>query len=134
MYELISSKEVSGTIRHEVTKPLKVLLIDDSQGARQFLAPALKSQGLEIIGEASDGQMGLRFYEEMQPDIVFLDIVMPVISGIEVLKRIKEINPQAIVIMLTSMADRESVLESKRAWGVLLFAQTIQDRTGQAAD
>lgn len=96
-------------------KPLKVLLIDDSLGTRRFLAPMLKNQGVDVVGETSDGREGLALYKKLKPDLVFLDIVMPVMSGMEVLKRIKEINPGAIVIMLTSIADRESVIASKEA-------------------
>jgi two-component system chemotaxis response regulator CheY len=96
-------------------EPLKVLLIDDSLGTRRFLAPMLRNQGANVVGETSDGREGLALYEKLKPDLVFLDIVMPVMSGLEVLKRIKEMNPQAIVVMLTSIADRESVIASKKA-------------------
>jgi two-component system chemotaxis response regulator CheY len=96
-------------------KSLKVLLIDDSQGTRRFLAPMLRNHGVSVVGETSDGREGLALYEKLKPDLVFLDIVMPVMSGMEVLKKIKEINPRAIVIMLTSIADRESVIASKEA-------------------
>ncbi len=95
--------------------PLKVLLIDDSQGTRRFLAPMLRNHGVSVVGETSDGREGLALYEKLKPDLVFLDIVMPVMSGLEVLKKIKEMNPHATVVMLTSIADRESVIASKKA-------------------
>jgi two-component system chemotaxis response regulator CheY len=96
-------------------EPITTLLIDDSQVVRQMVAPMLKSLGLNIVGAASNGQEGIALYEKLTPDLVFLDVTMPLMSGIEVLKRIKEINSKAIVVMLTSMADREGVLKSKEA-------------------
>ena len=96
-------------------KSLKVLLIDDSLGTRRFLAPMLRNQGVNVVGETSNGREGLALYEKLKPDLVFLDIVMPVMSGLEVLKKIKEMNPHATVVMLTSIADRESVIASKKA-------------------
>lgn len=114
MQEITYSDELS-PVASRKEKPLKVLLIDDSQGTRRFLAPMLRNHGMDVVGETSDGREGLALYEKLKPDLVFLDIVMPVMSGLEVLKRIKEINPQATVVMLTSITDRESVIASKKA-------------------
>ncbi len=102
-------------ISSEAIEPITALLIDDSQAFRQLLAPMLKILRLNVVGEASNGQEGLVLYEKLSPDLVFLDEAMPLMSGIEVLKRIKEMNPNAIVVMLTSIASRESVMESKKA-------------------
>ena len=118
---------LSPVISHETIEPITVLLIDDSQVVRQMVAPILKSLGLNIVGEASNGQEGLALYEKLMPNLVFLDIIMPLMSGIEVLKRIKEINPQAIVVILTSIADREEVLKSKRA-GAFTYILKPSDR------
>ncbi|MBD3181038.1 response regulator [Candidatus Poribacteria bacterium] len=90
-----------------------ILLIDDSKGVRQFLIPALKSLDLEVVGEAANGTEGLELYEKFKPDLVFLDLVMPAMSGIEVLKKIKQMDPDAIIVILTSAADKDSVIESK---------------------
>jgi len=114
MQEITYSDELLPVASRE-EKPLKVLLIDDSLGTRRFLAPMLKNQGVNVVGETSNGREGLALYEKLKPDLVFLDIVMPVMSGLEVLKRIKEMNPEATVVMLTSIADRESVIASKKA-------------------
>jgi two-component system chemotaxis response regulator CheY len=107
---------------------VKVLLIDDSKGVRQFLTPALGNMGMKVLGEASNGPEGIELYKQLMPDIVFLDLVMPLMPGIEVLKKIKEINPDAVVIILTSAADRDSVLQSKTAGaaGYLLKPFDIQ--------
>jgi len=115
VFETTSQKEPSPIISREAIEPMRTLLIDDSQGVRRLLAPMLKSLGLKIVGEASNGQEGLNLYEKLMPELVFLDMVMPLMSGIEVLRRIKKINPNATVVMLTSIASRESVMESKQA-------------------
>lgn len=94
---------------------MTALLIDDSQGIRRVLAPMLEGLGLEIVGEAFDGKTGLARYKELKPDVVFLDVVMPLMSGLEVLVAIKETEPDAIVVMLTSMVSREKILASKKA-------------------
>lgn len=121
-HETTPREELSPTVpsegaeeRYVATEPLKVLLIDDSQGARRVLAPMLESLGLEILGEAPDGRLGLERYKELRPDVVFLDMVMPLMSGIEVLKEIREANPRAIVVILSSITSRETILESKEA-------------------
>jgi two-component system chemotaxis response regulator CheY len=107
---------------------IKVLLIDDSKGVRQFLIPALENMGMKVLGEASNGPEGIDLYKQLMPDLVFLDLVMPLMPGIDVLKKIKEINSDAIVLILTSAADRDSVLQSKAAGasGYLLKPFDIQ--------
>ena len=110
------------------TELSKVLLIDDSQGVRQLLIPILRSLGLEVVGEASDGERGLALYRQLKPDLVFLDVVMPLMSGIEVLRQIKLVDAEAIVVMLTSMANRENVMEAKNlgAFAYLLKPFEVQ--------
>jgi len=107
--------EASPIFHSRAVEPLTALLIDDSQGVRRLLAPMLKNLGLNVIGEASNGQEGVDRYLELRPDVVFIDIIMPQLSGVEALKQIREINPDALAVMLTSMADRKHVMASKNA-------------------
>jgi len=112
---MIEQNKLSRIISCETIEPITALLLDDSQAVRRMVAPMLNTFGLNVVGEASNGQEGLASYKKLKPDVVFLDIVMPLMSGIEILKGIREINPNAIVVMLTSIASRENVLESKKA-------------------
>lgn len=112
--EIYPEKRLPPTAR-KANDPMKVLLIDDSPGLRRFLTPTLMNLGLKVVGEASDGRKGLTLYEQLRPDLVFVDMVMPEMSGIEVLKHIKRMDPEAVVVMLTSMASRENVLKSRKA-------------------
>ncbi|MBI1926147.1 response regulator [Candidatus Poribacteria bacterium] len=110
-----SGAEASPLFHSRAVEPLTALLIDDSQGVRRLLAPMLKELGLNVIGEASNGREGVDRYKELRPDVVFIDIIMPQLSGVEALQQIREINPDALAVMLTSMADRKHVMASKNA-------------------
>ncbi|MBM3238835.1 response regulator [Candidatus Poribacteria bacterium] len=112
---MLEQSKLSQIFSSETIAPITTLLIDDSQAVRRMVAPMLNNFGVNVVGEASNGQEGLASYKKLKPDVVFLDIVMPLVSGIEILKGIREINPNAIVVMLTSIASREDVLESKKA-------------------
>jgi two-component system chemotaxis response regulator CheY len=112
--------------RRADTEPLSILLIDDSPGGRRFLARMLETLGLNVVGEASNGQDGLALYRELRPDLVFLDMVMPGMTGVEVLRQIRDTNPEAMVVILTAMASRESVIESKEAGAFAYLLKPFQ--------
>ncbi|MFY9261629.1 MAG: response regulator transcription factor [Gallionella sp.] len=80
-----------------------VLIADDEAHIRSLLNLIFTNLGAEVVGEASDGEEALSLYQQHQPDIVVLDINMPKLDGIHVLKQIMHINPKALVIMLTSL-------------------------------
>ena len=66
----------------------KILIVDDSRTSRRMLKNILENSGQEIIGEASNGQEGFEQYIELQPDIITLDITMPVLDGLGTLRKI----------------------------------------------
>ena len=92
----------------------KVLIVDDALFMRQMIKNALTPLGFEIVGEASDGAEGVAKYKELKPDLVTMDIVMPGENGIEALRKIKQIEPAAQVIMITAVDQRDSMLEAMR--------------------
>ncbi len=92
-------------------KTPKILLADDETHIRMLLKSLLTSMNYEVIAEARNGQEAVEQYRKMKPDMVLLDINMPVKTGQEVLKEIMADFPDALVIMLTSFADRETVTE-----------------------
>jgi two-component system LytT family response regulator len=82
---------------------LKVFIGDDEAGMRMVLKKAIeKIDGFKLIGEAEDGEAVLSFVEEKHPEIIFLDVEMPKLSGIECAKRIMDINPRTIIIFVTA--------------------------------
>ncbi len=78
-----------------------VVLIDDHKLVRQAVKRALTDNGFEVVGEAGDGEEGIRLVSDKTPEIVMLDITMPVMDGLSALKIIKANNPESRVIMLT---------------------------------
>lgn len=82
------------------------MIADDEEGMRLVLRKLLKSiNGVELVDEASNGEEFLRLYESVRPDIVFLDVEMPEISGVECAKRIADINPKVYIIFVTAHAE-----------------------------
>lgn len=90
----------------------KVLIVDDSRTSRKILKGILEGAGHEVVGEAVDGQDGVDKYKELTPDIVTLDITMPVLDGLESLKAIKAADPNAKVIMVTAAAQQNKMVEA----------------------
>jgi len=101
---------------------LKVLLIDDHTLFRVGLEGLLASRGIEIVASVSSGQECLRLIEELTPDITLLDMRMPGINGLSVLKTIREHTQELPVVMLTTSTEENDLLESLRsgAQGYLL--------------
>ncbi len=89
-----------------------VVIVDDSGWSRTILRNLLEKNGFAIIGEAEDGQKAIEVYKELHPDIITLDITMPVLDGIEALRGIMEYDPNAKAAMITSAGQRSKVLES----------------------
>jgi two-component system chemotaxis response regulator CheY len=90
-------------------KNISCIIVDDEFHIRVFIKSVLKIIGLNVSGEAPNGEKGIEIFKELNPDIVFMDINMPVKTGDEALKEMKKINPYAMIIMLTSVADMETV-------------------------
>jgi len=100
--------------------PIKVMAVDDSPVARKMIRKALEPHGFLVVGEAGNGKEALELYSRLQPDIVTMDITMPVMDGLQAAARIKEINPQQKIIMLSAMGD-EDLLNEARAMGIKDF-------------
>ncbi|MDD3992336.1 MAG: response regulator, partial [Desulfobacteraceae bacterium] len=88
-----------------------ILLVDDEADIREVLRMSLADMGYAVV-TAEDGLAALRLFEEIRPSIVMTDIKMPVVDGIEVLRRIKRIDPEAEVIMITGHGDMKLAIES----------------------
>jgi two-component system chemotaxis response regulator CheY len=86
-----------------------ILLVDDEPHTRKFVGLLVKQLGNPILFEAADGKEALEVYQRETPDLVLLDISMPVMDGLETLRRLLLLDPDAVVIMLTSLANRDNV-------------------------
>jgi two-component system, chemotaxis family, chemotaxis protein CheY len=93
----------------------KVLVIDDSPVVFKMIKRALEPNGFELVGQAENGQIGLEMYERYKPEIVTLDITMPVMNGIDTATVLVKNHPEANIIMLSSMDDLDLIEEAKAA-------------------
>ena len=97
-------------------KRIRVLIVDDHEVVRRGLAAVLALwEEVELIGEARDGEQAVAAYGEWKPDVVLLDLRMEPVDGIEALRRIRESDPAARVIALTSFVDAQHVLPAVEA-------------------
>lgn len=92
----------------------KVLLVDDEAHIRKFVGLILKKFCHPTIIEASDGIEALALFAGEKPDLVLLDVNMPNLDGIQTLERLLQIAPEANVVMLTSLVNRQTVEECVR--------------------
>ncbi|MFF1461169.1 response regulator [Streptomyces sp. NPDC058330] len=97
-------------------KIIKVLLVDDHQVVRRGLRTFLEVQDdIEVVGEASDGDQGVTEAESLRPDVVLMDIKMPGTDGIEALRRLRELDNPAKVLIVTSFTEQRTVVPALRA-------------------
>lgn len=92
--------------------PATALLIDDEPHIRKFVALILKKLGEFRIYEAANGQEGVELYRTHRPELVLLDVNMPGMTGLETLRQLRELNPDVVAVMLTSLANRQTVDEA----------------------
>ena len=91
-----------------------VLLVDDSEFMRNLLREILEGE-FEIVGEAENGVEAIELYKEHRPDLVMMDIVMPIRDGIEATSKIKDLDPGSHVIMCTSIGQEEKMKKAVKA-------------------
>jgi two-component system chemotaxis response regulator CheY len=90
----------------------KVLVVDDSTVMRKIVTQILRSEAFDVIAEASNGEESLGLYKAHKPDVVTMDVNMPLMDGLTALKKLLEIDPAARVVMLTSESEQKMVLEA----------------------
>ena len=96
--------------------PIRILIVDDHSVVRQGLQIFLKLEPeFEIIGEAANGQEALIKVTDLQPDVVLMDLLMPVMSGVQAIESIKQKYPDVEVIALTSVLEDTLIVEAIRA-------------------
>jgi two-component system chemotaxis response regulator CheY len=93
----------------------RVLVVDDAAFMRMTIRLMLEKNNYEVAGEAENGSMAVKKYLELSPYIVTMDITMPEMDGIEALREIKKVSPNASIIMLTAMGQECLVKEAVMA-------------------
>lgn len=106
---------------------MKVLICDDSMFARKKLTMTMNELGIEKIFEACDGEEAVEKFKEITPDVVFMDIIMPKLTGVEALGRIMEIEPDAKVIVASSVGTQAHLKEALKAGATDFLQKPIAD-------
>lgn len=89
-----------------------ILIVDDSATSRKILRHLLEEENHTIVGEAKNGEQAISLFLQLNPDIITMDINMPILDGISALKKIKELNKDVKVIMVTTVGQRSKMLEA----------------------
>ena len=97
---------------------IRLLLADDHTMLRESLRRSMEAEGLTVVGEAQDGDEAVQLAEQLQPDVVLMDVSMPVLDGVEATRLVRERAPAVQVVMLTMHADQDVVARAIRAGAV----------------
>ncbi|NPV02495.1 MAG: response regulator [Brevinematales bacterium] len=89
-----------------------VLIVDDSMVMRKSLNSMLTQAGYTVIAEASDGDEAIKLFGAHHPDIVTLDLNMPKMNGLDVLRQVMKTNPDAKFVVISAVEDKETVMEA----------------------
>ena len=113
----------------------KVLIIDDSPFIAREISDVIEPKGYEVIGHAKNGEDGIRMAEELKPDAITLDIIMPGIDGIETATELLKRNPGTRIVMLSSLCDHDTMAEVQALGLKHLVAKPIEaDKLLEALD
>src|SRR5829696_1138052 len=118
--------------REEGTKgldELRVLVVDDHDLFRTGLRNLLEEQGVNVVGEAENGESAIRLTSDLAPDVVIMDLNMPGVGGVETTRRLSSLAPLSRVVVLTISADDDDVMNAVMAGacGYLLKDSSIQE-------
>lgn len=89
-----------------------ILLVDDEPHIRKYVSLILRQLGITQVIEAGNGEEAIVVYQRDKPRLVLMDVNMPRIDGIEALRKLKEIDPECNVVMLTSLTNRDTVQQA----------------------
>ena len=89
-----------------------VLIVDDAMFMRAMIGNMLTEWGFEVVGEASNGKEAVEKYRELQPDLMTMDVTMPIMSGLEAVKRIIPEFPDAKIIMITALGHQRILIDA----------------------
>jgi DNA-binding NarL/FixJ family response regulator len=111
---------------------LRVVVADDHDLFRRGLRELLEENGLDVVGEASNGRLAIELGERLRPDVVIMDLHMPVVSGIEATRRLAQSATDVRIVVLTVLADETSVVDAvvAGAAGYLLKDASVEQIVG----
>lgn len=92
---------------------IRVMAVDDSSITRKMIKKALEPEGFCITGEASNGREAVDLYTSLKPDVITMDVTMPVMDGLDAALAIKKIDPTQKIIMISAMGDNDIVTQAR---------------------
>lgn len=108
-------------------QPIQVLLVDDHVMIRKGMKALLQEyEGIRVIGEASNGLKAIELVEQLKPDVVLIDLIMPVMDGIEAIKRILAIQPQQRILVLTGYPGDDKLIPAIKAGALGYLSKDAQ--------
>lgn len=113
----------------------RVLVVDDAAFMRMMIKNIITKNGYEVAGEAENGKQAVQLYAELKPDVVTMDITMPEMNGIEAVKAIRAIDPNANIVMVSAMGQQAMVMDAIQAGAKDFIVKPFQqDRLLQALE
>lgn len=110
--------------------PIKLLVVDDHPLMREAIRTTVAEEAdLLVIGEAADGLEGLKLARDLQPDVIIMDLLMPGMDGLEAIARIRAVDPQVKILVVTSLNNEERVLAAIQAGALGYFPKTSSRAT-----
>lgn len=91
---------------------MNALIVDDLSFMRSVIGDMLRDSGFTVCGEAADGREAISLFRRLKPDIVILDITMPVMDGLEALEKIKAMDSDSVIVMCSSMSDQDNIIRA----------------------
>jgi two-component system, chemotaxis family, chemotaxis protein CheY len=92
----------------------RLLVVDDALFMRKMICGVAAEAGWEIAGEAGDGSAAVSLYQQLRPDLVTMDLVMPVMGGLEALRQIRAFDSEAKVVVVTALDQKQALMDSIR--------------------
>jgi two-component system, NarL family, response regulator DegU len=93
---------------------IRLMLVDDHRMLREGLRRSMEQSGFTVVGEAGDGEEAVRVASAVRPDVILMDVTMPVLDGVEATRRIRQALPDTQVVMLTMHADKDVLTKAIR--------------------
>ncbi len=113
----------------------RILIVDDAAFMRMMIKNILSKNGYEVVGEAENGAVALQLFTELKPDLVTMDITMPEMDGIQGVKAIRGVDPNANIVMCSAMGQQSMVMEAIQAGAKDFIVKPFQqDRILQAIE
>jgi two-component system, chemotaxis family, chemotaxis protein CheY len=92
----------------------RLLVVDDALFMRKMICSVAAEAGWQVVAEATNGAEGVSLYQQHRPDLVTMDLVMPIMGGLEALRQIRAFDPEAKVVVVTALDQKQSLMDSIR--------------------